>query len=294
MRDTHNTNNDMANELKQLETFEVSLVPKGANKKVFMVKKSEGGLKMDTKEIEEILNTEVPDEEAITKAFEAEKIEKATDKQKSVISGAVRLLNSISGDIPKLGSIVNALAKLNGSETKQEPEKEKPEMKKKEEIKKEDLTGLSPEMRANIKAVMKSNEDLKGQVDKVEKSNHDLRDEIETKKFVTKAEELTDLGIEAEKLGPVLKSLSEKDPEAYKELEPILEKANKTIKSSAFKEFGTSSDGGGTSYTKIEKMAEELASKDNTITREQAMSKILKTEKGIKLMQDYRNEKGGK
>jgi len=294
VRDTHNTNNDMANELKQLETFEISLVPKGANKKVFMVKKSEGGVNMDTKQIEEILNTEVPDDEAITAAFKEAKIEKATDKQKSVISGAVRLLNSISGDIPKLGSIISGLAKLQGPEAKQEPEKEKPEMKKKEEIKKEDLSGLTPEMQASIKAVMKSSEDLKGQVANVEKSNQELKDEIETKKFVTKAEGLTDLGIEADKLGPVLKSLSEKDPEAYKELEPILEKANTTIKKSAFAEIGTSTNGGGTSWTKIEKMAEELAGKDNTITKEQAMSKILKTEEGIKLMQEYRAEKGGK
>lgn len=287
----------MADELKELETFEVSLVPTGANKKKFMVRKSEGGLKMDTKEmVEEILNTEVPDDEAINLALKEAKVEKATDKQKSTISGAVRLLNSIKEGFPNLGSIINRLAKLGETETKQEPEKEKPEMKKKVEdkdVKKEDLSNLSPEMQATIKEVMKSNEGLLQRVAKTEDDNKALKDEIETKKFVAKAEELTDLGVEAEKLGPVLKELSEKAPEAFEKLTPILEGANKTIKSSAFKEFGTSTHGGGTAWAKIEKSAEELASKDNKITKEQAMSKVLKTEEGKKLMQEYRDEKGG-
>lgn len=302
MRDTHNRTNDMANELKQLETFEISLVPKGANKKKFMVRKSEGGLNMDTKEIEEILNTEVPDEDAIALALKEAKVEKATDKQMSVISGAVRLLNSIKEGFPNLGSIINRLAKLGDAKPADKgghtDEDDKMKAKKKEdaakdEIKKQDISSLSPEVQASIKAVMKSNEDLLARVNKTEESNKALVDEIETKKFVTKAEELTDLGIEADEFGPVLKELSEKAPEAFEKLQPILEAASKTIKKSAFREIGSSSSNGGSAWAKIEKMAEEAASKDNTITKEQAAARILKSDEGKKLMQDYRDEKGG-
>jgi len=264
---------------------------------------------MDTKQIEEILNTEVPDDDAIALALKEAKVEKATDKQKSVISGAVRLLNSIKEGFPNLGSIINRLAKLGDpkpadkgghmdedEKAKQiEDEKAKQiEDEKKKGIKKGDISSLSPEAQATFKAVMKSNEDLLQRVNKTEESNKALKDEIETKKFVAKAEELADLGIESDKLGLILKELSEKAPEAFEKLRPILEGANKTIKSSAFKEFGTSTNGGGTAYAKIEKIAEEIASKNNTITKEQAVSKVLKTEEGIKLMQEYRDEKGVK
>jgi len=294
----------MANELKQLETFEISLVPKGANKKKFMVRKSEGGLKMADKElVEEILNTDVPDEEAIAKAFEAEKVDKATDKQINVISGAVRLLNSIKEGFPNLGSIINRLAKLGDSKPADKAghmDKDKKakqiedEDEKKKGIKKEDIENLSPEIKAHFESVMKSNNELKTRVQKAEEVTKELKDEIETKKFVAKAEELTDLGIEADEFGPVLKELSEKAPEAFEKLQPILDKANTTIKKSAFREIGTSSSNGGSAWAKIEKMAEEVASKDNTITKEQAAARILKSDEGKKLIQDYRDENGGK
>lgn len=301
MRDEHNTINDMANELKELETFEVSLVPKGANKKKFMVRKSEGGLKMADKElVEEILNTDVPDEEAITKAFEAEKVDKATDKQMSVISGAVRLLNSIKEGFPNLGSIINRLAKLGDAKPADkgghmdEDEKDKRRLdEKKKGIKKEDISSLSPEMQATFKSVMKSNQDLLERVNKTEESNQELRDEIELKKFVTKAEDLKELGIDPEKFGPVLKAISEKAPEVSDEINELLEKTNNTIKKSAFREIGTSSSNGGSAWAKIEKMAQDMASKDNTVTKEQAAARILKTDEGKKIMQDYRDEKGG-
>lgn len=106
-------------ELTDLDVVEVSLVDKAANKRKFLILKSQGGDAMDN---ELILNCEdgmedilkaialAGDDEA---AWEAElKKAKLTDKGMKAVKAALRALNGVKMELPK--NILEALARLGG------------------------------------------------------------------------------------------------------------------------------------------------------------------------------------
>ena len=95
-------------ELFDLEALEVSLVPKGANKKIFIIYKSEeGDSDMDKELINKLTGYNLPE-------TTLQKIEKGTlsETGKSATKAAVRLLSAFKNDLPK--DFLSQLSDLSG------------------------------------------------------------------------------------------------------------------------------------------------------------------------------------
>jgi uncharacterized membrane protein len=119
--------------------------------------------------------------------------------------------------------------------------------------------------------VRKRLEDLESKVAKAEKE----ADERKTVEYVAKAEKLGLPGVEAAEMGKVLKSLSEKDPEAYATVEKALTASAAAIaKSATFEEIGKSgSDNTGDAYAQIVAKANDIRKSDPSLTQSQAIAK---------------------
>lgn len=138
------------------------------------------------------------------------------------------------------------------------------------------LKGLPPQVQALIADLQKRAQTA----EEIAKAEKEARI---TKEYVAKAAQFTHLGINAEELGPVLKSLAEVNPEGYAKLEATLKAANTAIEKSAlFQEVGKSGSGTtGGAWEKIEKKAEEIRKSDPSLTQEQAVAKVMREEPAL-------------
>jgi len=101
----------LANELRDLKVEEVSLVPKGANRKRFLLLKSAlgGDCMYDESVVDRILNTDLENEDEIEQILKAQGL---SEKAANAVKGALRLLNAYRDELP--GDILNTLASLAG------------------------------------------------------------------------------------------------------------------------------------------------------------------------------------
>ncbi len=146
------------------------------------------------------------------------------------------------------------------------------------------LKGASPEMLQLIAGLQKKADDAVAMV----KAEQEAR---LNKEYIAKAAEFSHLGINAEELGPVLKSLHETSPEQYEKMVTTLKSAEAMmLKSDLLKEFGASGGTGtaGDAWTTIQKRAEEIRKVDVSMTQEQALAKVMRDDP--KLYQDYLTE----
>jgi hypothetical protein len=103
-------NNRRINRLHDLQVDEVSLVPRGANRKKFLILKSMlGGDAMDQSMIERILDADLEDEERVDAVLKAQGL---SDKARNAVKGALRILNAFKDELPN--DILNTLASLAG------------------------------------------------------------------------------------------------------------------------------------------------------------------------------------
>ena len=136
MPDRHDDESEVS-ELKNLHVREISLVDRAANKREFLLFKSqdEGGesnmaemlTKEATEEIETALNTEFESEADVMKNLEAKaKDGKLPDKARNALKGALRLL----GAHKELGDVLKSACEEPEAEPKPEPKPEaEPEVK---------------------------------------------------------------------------------------------------------------------------------------------------------------------
>jgi hypothetical protein len=160
-----------------------------------------------------------------------------------------------------------------------------------------DLDGVPDEQRATLEPVFKAQEaiisELKDTRERLEKSEQALAE----KQYIAKAKDELPALAAADKLGPVLKAAAESlAEETFGELEAILKAANEQVETGdLFKELGrtalTSEDTAGDAWSQLEKAAEAIVEKDGeTLTREQKIDRVLKTEEGQKLYARYQGE----
>lgn len=98
-----------------------------------------------------------------------------------------------------------------------------------------------------------------------------------TAEYIAKAAKFNALAVSAEVLGPVLKSLAEKDPAGYVVLENVLKASNEAIiKGGLFKELGSGSDTTGDALAKLDAKGAEIQKSDSTLSKEQAFLKACK------------------
>jgi len=170
-------------------------------------------------------------------------------------------------------------------EIENEEEVEKMEKEKVLEGAEDIFKGMPEEV---VKIFQEQNMKLKAAEEKILK----MKDENDSKEYIAKAVSLTsNLGIDANELGNVLKSINSFDSDLSIKIENIIKTANDIVsKSALMKEVGSDVSGKTVSskkeaWNKIEKKAEELVSKG--ITLENAISKVLETEEGQKLYNEY-------
>jgi hypothetical protein len=286
--------------LSNLATNEVSLVRRGANRKVFAITKSQGG----TMNLKAILDTPAEGEE---KLVETMKSAGADDKRVAASVAAYRLQKGLA-DVLK-GEDVAAVAKAAGIELPvakgggqdEEPgtgtasEDDKPGKpaglkKAKKSAGELDLSGLTAEDRAQVEAVMKSQASLVEKTAQLEKLVQSISDERTTAAFVAKAEQFKHIPGSSQELGAVLKSAATVDPKLGDALLGIFEKVNGLVAKSAL--LGSVGVGGVTTpnsaAAKLDALIDGVVQKSaGKVSREKAYSEVLKSAEGKELYREY-------
>lgn len=286
----------MKKRITDLEVERIDLVPRGANRKSFLLTKADEREEeegMEPEIVKAVLETEMDDEktvgEALTKAGLSEEASEAA-------MGALRLINAYKEQWPE--NVMGMLTELSGYELpvakadkdriekleaevknlKKEDE-EKPEDK--ESILKEDgslnMGAVPEEMRPYAEVVEKSRvESDKRAKDAIEKAEALEKDKME-KEYLAKAGELLNID-KAENLAPLLMDVAEKAPETSEKLEEMLKTANKRIEEGGlYGEVGSGRSGSGEATDKMESKAKEKMEKgDGKMTIQQARAEVLK------------------
>lgn len=141
-------------------------------------------------------------------------------------------------------------------------------------------------------------EEFKKRLDDMEKRNQDLEAQIQknadtakTQEFIQKAASFSQLGIKAEELGPVLKSMAETNPEGYAKMEATLAAVNEQVaKGALFSEKGADGAGESDIVKRVEGMAKEIQKRDNC-TIEKARTLVYK--ENPEIYAEYQNEMRG-
>jgi len=305
----------MPNQLLDLKVGEVSLVPKGANRKRFLVVKQE--VSMENNELlQTILDAELQDEERINEVLKSQGL---SEKAINAVKGALRILNAFKDELPK--DILNTLASLAGygyapaptekAKAKQEeqggdgeygaygePDKKgkKKALGKEEETEKAgkkypapvkkadgtfDLSAVPDELRPTLEVIFKEHEEAVRKAQELEavlKAEQDRRKVLE---FVERAKQYTHLPINPDEFGPVLKQISESAPEAFQKLEQVLKAADENLRvAGSLKPVGRDSTGtgGNTAWDQICALASQLVEKaEHKLSFEAAVDKVLQS-----------------
>lgn len=256
----------MATRLSELKAAEVSIVPRGANKQTFLIVKEDVGM---DKALEKVLKDA---------GLDAATIEK-------VGKGLVPVFKEAT---EKAAADAKAEAEAKAKEEAEKKDKESAVSKQVPVQKADgtwDFSHIPEAARPSVEAVWKEKIAKDAELADIRKSLKEERDARVNKEFVEKAGAYKHLGIAADKLGPVLKSLSESAPEAFKELETVLKGADERLgKGGLFTEVGSNSPGGTSvakgdqteAEAKAEAIAKGLVEKDGTMSLLQAKQKVWK------------------
>jgi hypothetical protein len=286
--------------LTDLETKEVSLVDKGANrKKRFPITKAEGFL-MDEKIIEAVLKTEVDEEKNLPELLEKAKL---SPKGVMAVKAALRILSGFKEELPS--NIMGVLSGLSGGGTPTTEAKEQPKPTDKKDMKEMDdkeikkaLDSIPVEVKKHYEEIEKANkaneekiEVLKTQNEDIAKALQEEKDKRELAVWVSKAEK--ELGFvpdkSAQELGESLKKMADKDPALAEELFKNWQTVSKSLeKSEIFQEAGSQGASDGVdAWSKIEKAAAKAYPNE---ARYSAINKFLDTDEGKDLYSLYNIE----
>lgn len=281
--------------LKDLEAVEVSLVPKAANKRKFLIFKSEGGNEMN--EFQEILKSVLEaDLENPEKVDQILKQNNISDKAASAIKGALKLLLAYKDELPE--DIISTLAGLAGYDyaapVKQQKQPEQPKGKGgyKYPMKKEDIEDLdvADDVKATLTALWKEKEAMAQKTQQLEESIKKQEDEKLTRDYVEIAKGYTNIAINPLEFGKVLKEIAVSNPEAAKAVQEVLKSTDAALKDAGiFKEIGSSASGASDAWGKIEAIAKEIVEKEK-VTNAVAITKAL--EQNPDLYSEYLKEGG--
>lgn len=131
--------------------------------------------------------------------------------------------------------------------------------------------GMSKSLKKRFEDLEKRNQELE---DKIKKQ----KDEAEKAEFVKKAAGLDHLGINADEVGGIMKSIHDTNPECAEKLESVLKAANEQVKKGAL--FAENGIDGGVEESDIVKrvntMADEACKKSAGLTHEKAVLEVLR------------------
>ena len=289
-------------ELRELETVEVSLVDKGANKRTFAIKKSE---QKEMNIIEAILAAPFEKSDALI-----ERLKKAELSEQAVegIKSAVQILSAFQEELP--ADLLKDLMTLGGF-AKEEEEEEKPEAteegapKEEEEAEKQEdedeeededamqkrLASLPKSTRSMVEQLWKSNQVAVKKAEELEAKIKKAADEKRLSECVALAKsEFGALPVKSDELGSFIKSLDGTDTSDF--VLGLLRSSNEMISNTGLtSEIGKSTSGTNDkdSIAKAERMADALVEKEG-ITKGKALASVWKNNPN--LYAEYQQEKG--
>ena len=268
-------------DLRDVEVQFISFVPRGANKKQFLV------VKEDVKE--DIVKTilETPDGD-LAKALQGAGLE---GEGAEALVGAAKVLKAYKDALPE--DAIALLAKCAGLALPESMKKDMPNgdgkagegtgKEKKEgqvggDLSKEALEKLDPGVRSLLEKALEERDQATVKADQALSLAKELKDEKVLKEYVEKAEDLPHLPIEPLKFGPVMKALGEAHPEEFAEVYRLLKAVDAIVEKSAlFSEIGKAGQG-NSAEAQIYAKARAMVAKDGDLTFEEAVEKVMDLE----------------
>jgi hypothetical protein len=265
-------------DLRDVEVQFISFVPRGANKKQFLVVKELKELKEDI--VKTILET--PDED-LEKALQEAGLE---GEGAGALVGASKLLKAYKDALPE--NAIAILAKCAGlalPEFEKEDVSNKGKETKKQsasELSKETLEKLDPGVRSLLEKTLAERDQATAKADEALSLAKELKEEKILKEYVEKAEKLPHLSIEVMKFAPIMKALGEEHPAEFAEVLRVLKAADAAIeKSELFKEIGKAGSGESDAEAQVYAKARALVAKDGDLTFDDAVCKVLEEDKEL-------------
>jgi len=279
--------------LQHLHGDEVSLVPKAANRRRFVLRKGDETMafdevkalqaveKIDAAGDGELIEALAGADDATLAAMVAKS--QCTPEEQKRLKAALRVMGS--GLAKKFPNLAKALSGSTDAEDAADGgADEDAEKKKKAKTAKADLAKaveLPPDVEARLKKADETAADLQKAQERITK----MEDDKAREQYIRKAADIADAlpGATPDDLGGILLKTSRaltKDEQA--KLETVLKGANALVKSAAFAELGSSIPGAeGDAYATLTAEADKLRKADPKLTPEQARARILKSDPKI-------------
>lgn len=298
--------------LLDVQTDEVSMVDRGAVGRKFAFRKRDEAAMEDI--IKGCLTTPLEDEAVLDSRLEKRGVDK---KGALAIKGALRLIAAFKDslrdqDCKFLADLIGAQDADDDDETGETKSRKAAQVDKAAapeaaaettaptaaaDIAKAEgdvMESLSPEIAARFASIQKAHEQTQERAAQLEKALHEQQDAQRTREFIDKAaREFPHLG-PAKQLGPLLKSLADKD--LYTQMERLLRGANERAQrgeTALFSERGSpesfaKADEEDSAFSRLERAAASIAKAEN-IPHHKAITKAC--ERDPKLYQDYCDSK---
>jgi hypothetical protein len=263
--------------LTDLETIEVSLVKKGANRKPVAFVKEIGSMPKTKEEIiKAVLETATENEVDLEAQIKAANL---SDEATLAISVAARAITGFADAIPETAH--ELIAKALGLKLKTEPVK----------VPVDPISELTPEAKALFAKAQATADEATKKAEAVQKSLDSERLERRTKEFVTKAAEYPKIGGDLSKTGELLRRVADLDAGLASHLESVLKSAEEiAAKSALFVSVGTTQVAEELdAYGKIKKAASEIRKSHPEMSEVQAIR--VATEQNPELAKAYRAER---
>ena len=278
---------ETVNTLIDLDTVEVSLVDRGANQRVFAIRKAEQMNDI----IKDIIDVPLEQETEVVEALVSKEL---TDDARHGLIGAMRIVQAYKDEAGMREALV-ALATLLDFEKPEEEEtpmaQEDVEMEKSSEDS-INMNDIPDEVRAQVENLWKANEEAVKKAAELEEVLKAERDERLTKEFIAKAAESYGNipGHTADELGLMVKSLHTHDEEAAKKIEGLLKTVSQVIsKSELFVEAGVTVQDQGVKdpLNQLDALAQKHRSENPGVSYAKAYDTVMKSDEGRKLYTEY-------
>lgn len=222
----------------------------------------------------------------------ADRLDKLSDDQQNSISGEVEKESDTEVRKTILSSLVRDFEKDNVIKSlESEIQAYKDAAKKAEEDEDEDEEDDEDVMKGLPESVRKIVEESNKRAEEAEKLAKRLNDEKDLEKYVQVAKSFNAVVTEPTKVGAVLKNIADNNKDDFGVIESVLKASNEALERNniLMKELGTDhTENDGNVWQKIENEAKDIMKSDTKISKEQAISKVLRDNPS--LYKDYQKE----
>ncbi len=255
-----------------METEEVSMVKRPANKRRFLLTKHNGANITMDELFRIVMETEAANEDALVEALKSRGV---SQKGVEAVRGILRLASAYAEELDP--DTFKTIGKSLGYAFDETESKEKPVIEKTE------LKDLPVETRGKIEALLKSREDDRQAIETLTKRLDEAEDAKVLATFVEKCREFVHLNATAEELGKLVKSTHDVNAEGAEKLLETLRAANAVAGNAAlFGEKGSGATATGTTIDEVEKATKALAL-EKGISVGEARDEVLKGNKELAL-----------